>query len=132
VADAGIPRDIKDFLGKYITSIEQFEILLLLFRQANKALSVDEVASELGAARPAVEKSLEELQRHGMIQLVDHRLGRYQYVHENDQLTQMVQRLSQLYSTRRVTILNLIFSRHLDRIRAFADSFKLTKKDTDG
>jgi hypothetical protein len=129
VADAGIPRDIKDFLGKYIDSIEQFEILLLLFRQTNKDWAVDAVVSELGAARPVVEKSLDDLVQYG---LVTQQHGLYRIMLNNNQQMRLLERLSQFYTDRRVTILNLIFSRHLDRIRAFADSFKMTPKDTDG
>lgn len=129
MADAGIPRDIKDFLWKYITSIEQFEILLLLFRQANKAWSVDAVVSELGAARPVVEKSLEDLVQYG---LVAQQQGSHRIILNNDQQARLLERLNQFYTDRRVTVINLIFTRHLDRIRAFADSFKLTPKDTDG
>lgn len=128
MTDAGIPRDIKDFLWKYITSIEQFEILLLLFRQA-KAWPVDAVVCELGAARPVVEKCLDDLVQDG---LVAQQQGFYQIILNNNQQANLLERLSQFYTDRRVTVINLIFTRHLDRIRAFADSFKLTPKDTDG
>lgn len=129
MTDAGIPRDIKDFLWKYITSIEQFEILLLLFRQASRAWPVDAVVSELGAARPVVEKGLDDLVLYG---LVAQQQGFYRIILSDNQQANLLERLSQFYTDRRVTVINLIFTRHLDRIRAFADSFKLTPKDTDG
>jgi hypothetical protein len=131
VAEAGIPRDIRDFLGQYISSIEQLEILLFLYRHPGRVCDVAAIAQHLGLTEPVAAKGLDELKRSGLIQAVGEP-SQYQAVLDKDAQMQLVQRLGQVYSERRVTIINLIFSRHLDRIRAFADSFKLTKRDPDG
>lgn len=131
MAEAGIPRDIRDFLGQYISSIEQLEILLFLYRHPGRVCDAAAVAQHLGLTETVAAKGLDELKRSGLIQAVGDS-SQYQAVLDKDAQMQLVQRLAQVYSERRVTIINLIFSRHLDRIRAFADSFKLTKKDPDG
>lgn len=132
MADAGIPKDIRDFLGQHISTIEQLEILLFLYRQPGKACSGDTVAQQLGLAHPLVARCLDDLKKSGQVCLVAPQQGLYQACSDNEPQLQFMHRLAQIYSERRVTIINLIFSRHLDRIRAFADSFKLTKRDPDG
>lgn len=132
VADAGISRDLRDFLGQYISSIEQLEILLFLFRHPGRACDAVVVAQQLGLAESIADKGLEALYRQGLLQMDCQQPSLYHANLDNEDLTQRVLRLGQVYSERRVTIINMIFSRHLDRIRAFADSFKLTKKDPDG
>lgn len=127
MSNAGIPREVKDFLSKNITSIEQLEILLLVFRNTAKTWQLAEIAQTLGIQLDATENCLQKLSERGLVQK-QASLMQYQAT-ANDELYRRITDVAKTYSERRITMINFIFSRHLDRIRAFADSFKLKKDE---
>jgi predicted ArsR family transcriptional regulator len=127
VSNAGIPREVKDFLSKNITSIEQLEILLLVFRNTAKTWQLGEIAQPLGIQTDAAENCLQTLVERGLVQ--KHASVKQYQATVSEELYRRVATVAKTYSERRITMINFIFSRHLDRIRAFADSFKLKKDE---
>jgi hypothetical protein len=55
----------------------------------------------------------------------------YRYAPRTDDLGQAVAQLAREYPVYRVSIVNLIFSKPIDKIRTFADAFRFTKDETD-
>lgn len=127
MSNAGIPREVKDFLSKNITSIEQLEILLLVFRNTAKTWQLAEIAQTLGIQADATENCLQMLSERGLVQ--KHASAMQYQATADDELYRRIVAVAKTYSERRITMINFIFSRHLDRIRAFADSFKLKKDE---
>lgn len=127
MSNAGIPREVKDFLSKNITSIEQLEILLLVFRNTAKNWRQEEIAQTLGIQMDATENCLRMLSERGLVD--KHASTMHYQASANEELHRQIATVAKSYSERRITMINFIFSRHLDRIRAFADSFKLKKDE---
>ncbi len=111
------------FLLQHIDSLEQLEVLLLL-RRLGKAASAPQVAAELRIQPDSTRGRLENLSSRGLLE-VDVGNSHYRYAPRTPELDQAVSGLATAYAERRVTVINLIATKHLERIRTFADAFKL-------
>lgn len=121
-----IPAHVHRFILDHIVSVEQLEILLLLRGRRDRDWNAEEVARELRTAALSAANRLADLERRGLLT----REGeRYRFDPAAPALEEAVEGLSHVYPERRVTVIDLIFSKPNDVIRTFADAFKL-RKDT--
>jgi hypothetical protein len=125
VSAPGISDDVKALVLEHIESIEQLEVLLLLFRQPHHDYDADEVCRELRISTQVAIERLRDLHARGLIERNDrgYRFG------ADPERNRRVFGLSQTYLERRVQVLNLIFSRPTEKLRSFANAFRLRKDD---
>jgi hypothetical protein len=57
--------------------------------------------------------------------------AQFRYEPRTDELSQTINELAMAYHNRRVTVIGLIFSKPLDKIRSFADAFRFRKDRPD-
>ena len=120
-------------IAEHIDSVEQLEILLLLHKDSARAWSAEAVARELRVSPISAGDRLKELMRAGILVRVEG-VGsgaEYRYAPDSPKLAEAVNGLASAYTERRVTVINLIFSKPVDKIRTFADAFRLRKDDDD-
>jgi hypothetical protein len=111
--------------------VVQLEILLLLFGQRERAWSSDDIARELRVDAAWVDSQLGNLCTNGVVTCTTTKPLTYQYQPKSPELDQAVVGLAQAYADRRVTVISMIFSKPIDKLRSFADAFKI-RKDKDG
>ncbi len=123
-----IRQDVRQLLVEHIHSVEQLEILLLLYRQKAREWSAEEVARELRIHPGSTAGRLQDLQARGFLSSRGEPTRRYLYqsVPGTDQA---VDGLAVAYTEWRVKILELIFSKPIQNILVFADAFKLRDED---
>lgn len=129
MAGGDIPEEVRDLLTRCISSVEALEVLLLLQRTAERWWTPDAVAAELRTSRASAARRLEEFGKAGFL---DVRLGEdvnYRYAPSSEGTARAVSLLADTYRERRVSVINLIFSKPLDHVRDFADAFRLRKED---
>ncbi len=126
---AGLPEAVCRLIAEHIDSVEQLEVLLLLWRHPSRGWAPEAVARELRIEPASADKRLEDLERGGFLQCRDRACREYQYAPEPPERDGLVRGLAEGYAERRVTVINLIFSKPVDRIRTFADAFRLRKDD---
>jgi hypothetical protein len=119
-----LPANVRQFISEHIRSIAQLELLLMLRRKREKAWSVEEAAKELYTAATMTEPLLESLRAIGLATLSN---GTYSYVPRSAELEQVVTDLDRLYQERRVTVINLIYSAPVEKLKNFADAFRIRK-----
>jgi hypothetical protein len=127
-----IPDTVQRFIAKYIRSLDELEILLLLRQNPQKEWGAPAIAGALQLDRAIVEARLEALEASGLVagrQVAAERLYRYdlcsgEHVHA---LTE----LAKWYSTHRVKVIALIFAQPQDKIQTFADAFRFRKEEED-
>ncbi len=127
-----LPEDVRRFIVDHIDSVEQLEILLLLHQHRDRAWNAESVARELRISPMSAGDRLEDL-RHS--ELLTRKSGtelEYRYAPASPKLDATVGGLITAYAERRVTVINLIFSKPVDKIRTFADAFRLRKDDDNG
>ena len=112
--------------------MEQLEILLLLHQHPGRAWTAETVARELRISALSAGDRLEDLTRAAILSRVEGGTAEYGYAPASPKLEEAVSGLATAYAERRVTVINLIFSKPVDKIRTFADAFRLRKDDDNG
>ena len=118
----GIPRHVERLINRYIVSVEQLEILLLLRRHPDRHWSAEEVARELATSADSANLRLRDLKDGGFLKAED---GKFKYEPASSDLRKATDDLADTYAKRRVTVIGLIFATPPDAIRSFSDAFKL-------
>jgi hypothetical protein len=129
--NSGLPEEVRRFIVDHIDSVEQLEILLLLHGQRARTWTAESVARELRIAPISAGERLEEFVRGSVLSRADGTPVEYRYAPGSSKLDTAVDGLARAYSERRVTVINFIFSKPVDKIRTFADAFRLRKEDDD-
>jgi hypothetical protein len=122
-----LPEDVRQFLLRYIDSVEQLEVLLLLRGSPTTSWSPESVAQALYSNPTSVAYRLAMLQRHELIAAAEPPSSyRYQ---PSPAMQQAVSRVADMYKERRVAVITFIASKPMANVRAFSDAFRLRKRD---
>ena len=122
----GLPEDVHSFLHQNIESVEQLEVLLLLWRAPERGWTSDEVATAVYSHPSSVVRRLAMLLGQGLLR--EREPGCYQYAPRTAELHATVSRLDHLYRERRVAVITLIASKPIENVRAFSDAFRIRRK----
>lgn len=121
------------FIRRYIHSVEQLEILLLLQSRRDRAWSVESIDAHIRSNLDSVARHLADMAGQGLVQGSGSREARlYQYGPESSELNARIEELAELYRERRVSVVELIFAEPPSPIQGFADAFRIRKEDNDG
>lgn len=129
MTDANLPPRVQRFLLAHIDSVEKLEVLLLLRGQSSRAWTGAAVAQELRIAEESARHRLDDLCARGLLSCEG---DAFRYAPGGGGDAQAVDELATTYSLRRVSVISFIFSQPMDRIRSFADAFRLKKGPSDG
>lgn len=125
----GLPDDVHLFLYQNIESVEQLEVLLLLWRAPERGWTSDEVATAVYSHPSSVVRRLAMLLGQGLLR--EREPGCYQYAPRTAELHDTVSRLDHMYRERRVAVITLIASKPIENVRAFSDAFRIRRKKED-
>ncbi len=124
------PEEVKQFIFAYIDSVEQLEVLFLLYRDPDDKWTPERMSAELRSSPSSIEGRLKALEAHGLIKRSSEASLDYFYQGSRPETDLLLSQLQSLYQSRRHKILELIFS-PLKRARDFADAFRLSKSNSD-
>ena len=121
-----LSQNVITFLDRNIDSAEQLEILLLLKRNPEKEWTAEEVSTELLTSVSSVGSRLADLHSRGVLSKQT-RLNKpcYKYRPQTPDLNRTITDVEKAYAKYRVRIISMIYSKPIDRIRTFADAFKV-------
>ncbi len=125
----GLPEDVHRFLHQNIDSVEQLEVLLLLWRSPQRGWTSDDVATAVYSHPSSVVRRLAMLLGQGLLR--EQEPGCYQYAPRTADLHDTVTRLEHMYRERRVAVITLIASKPIENVRAFSDAFRIRRKKED-
>jgi hypothetical protein len=121
---------VQQFIARYITSVDQIEILLLLKQDPSREWTAESVARKLFTQAEPTGQRLVELALQGLLsEKTISSLRSYRYEPRTVELDRAVNQLAAEYPKYRVTVINLIFSKPIDKIRTFADAFRLRQDE---
>ena len=125
-----LPPDVANSVDLLADSLEALHVLLLLQRWPDRAWTATEVAVDLGISVPSAQRELAALRSRGLA-IVDPADGAaFRFDVSNDEtLAEHVRRIADAYGTRRIALINHVATGALQRIRALADAFRVTKTD---
>jgi hypothetical protein len=132
VAESDISPAIHDFVVEHIDSVLQLEVLLLLYAHRARSYTVNDIVQELRIDANWLAGELSRLCAAGILTCSSNNPPMYQYQPARKELDDAVTGLADTYAQRRVSVVSLIFNKPIDRLKSFADAFRLRKDKTDG
>lgn len=129
-----LAESLKDFIILNIDSVGQIEVLRLLVLHPDRPWTGAEVAQELRSNDTSATKHLNDLCGKGLISLEMHASGKQAYVFRPhvDKRTALAAELVRVYATYHLRIIHLVYNKPIERLRGFADAFKIRKEPSDG
>lgn len=128
MAEAGIPRDVQQFVAETIDRAEQLDILLLLYRSPERAFTAEEVSQAVFTVPTSATMRLEGLVARGLLSSSGEANPAYRYSPDSERTATRMDQLAAAYMRDRVGIIKLIFSTPPDPLETFANAFKLKGK----
>jgi hypothetical protein len=123
VADSDLSQEIQSFINTHIRSVGDLEVIFLLANDPKRMWSGEEVSRELRTNANYAQTQLKDLARIGVLECVDGKFA----CRQDPQLLDLLYRLRDDYTLRRYTVINFIYDQPLEKIRGFADAFRLKK-----
>ena len=120
-----ISQPLKKFVKEKIHSVFSLEVLLLFHRNQSRSFTAPEVAIELGIEMDVAQQQLSELMSLDLLSTANDAISKYRYAPADKELASIVDQLAVAYAKQRIPILSLILAEHPDRIRGFAEAFRI-------
>jgi len=121
-----IPAELRAFIAEHIHSVAKLEALLLLYENPQRSWTAADAARAIYIAETPTAALLAEMHASGILSASDSP-PRFRYEPKTPELAQQVQDLARFYAERRVTVITLIHSAPVDKLRTFADAFRFTQ-----
>ena len=125
--DPGISTEVRALIVDRIDSVVQLELLLLLQATPGRAWTAADVAQQLRIEPSWAAGQLAELVSRGLATPAGDAPDAFRYAPAPAALDATVVQLARDYAERRVTVITLIFSKPVDKLRTFADAFRFRK-----
>ena len=120
------PREVRNFLFRYVDSVELVRVLLLLHDSPERKWSVDQISAELRSSPVAIRKRLDDLYERKVL-----RKGpdseTHGYEPQNLEIRRSVSELSKYEKRYPYRVIDLIYARGEDAVREFANAFTFKK-----
>ncbi len=126
VMNHDFPADIKQFIADHIDTVAQLELLLLLRSDPAKEWTPQEAGSALYSAAEVIALQMADLQMKRLL-AAGPREQTFLYRPATPELASLVDELANLYRERRVAVITAVYTKPVDKIRSFADAFRLRK-----
>jgi hypothetical protein len=124
-----IPEEIKEFVSRHVDSVAHLEGLILLRNNHKTVWSVEALAKRLYIDERQTTEIVHRLYSDGFLIMKSTKPLQYQYQPSSQELSNMVDRVADIYVKYLVPVTNLIHSKPVSRVQEFADAFKLTKEE---
>ncbi len=119
--------EVRAFIVNVVRSLWALELLLLLHRHPSRLWSIEALTAELRASTSVVTDLLAAFDRAGLVgREAD---GAIAYRPATEDLSAIVDAIAAAYATTPIAVSREIFAASDDRIRSFADAFRVKKKD---
>lgn len=122
------PDDVRQFIADYIHSVAELEVLLLLKGSGERSWSAEELSKSLYTSGEMAGTQLADLSARGLLRSEGDAPPSYRYAPQTKELEHLVSQLDDIYQQRRVSVITLIYSKPVDKVRTFADAFRLRKE----
>lgn len=120
------PENVERFIRDHIDSVELIEVLLLLKRNPGREWTAQQVSERLYTSPRSAANRLDALRASRLVSVREDGSQAYHRFQPADgALLRTVDDLEKVYGERRTTVINMVFSRPDEKIRTFADAFRI-------
>lgn len=117
--------DLKAFITKYIKSVAMLDVLFLFSENPEMAWSITEISSELRTNFRSATDNVSHFLSAGLI--VKTSDDRFIYAPNSEEVRDIIQKLSNEFKEKPVTIITYIYQRSDESLQALSDAFKVKK-----
>jgi hypothetical protein len=123
-AASDLTEAVKSAVSRLARTLDELEVLLLLYRGRRQAWTAEQVAHALGMTEKTAVERLAAMEERGLARVAE---GGISYLdgsaHDAD-----VALIAETYRTRRLTLVNYVAAGALDRLQSFAEGFRFRRK----
>ena len=128
MTDPDFPDELRSFIQEAIPSVDAAELLVLLALHSDQHYSVKAAVESMRPTTVSEATARGYLQHFLARSLVAQRGAEsYQYAPAAPELDALVRALARVYNERPVTLVRVIYAPKDEKIRSFADAFRLKK-----
>lgn len=120
-----LPEAVRTLLRRHVASVLELDVLLAM-RSREGPAAPGQLARELRLNETACAAALEKFTADGLFSRDD---GAYSFGPRDDAVRRAVDALAEAYAQRRVSVIRFIFQRPSEGVSAFADAFKLRRRE---
>jgi hypothetical protein len=124
-----LKEELKGFIRQYITSLEELEVLLIMFKEPERFWTAEEIFAITQSNVVSIGRRLKYLSESGFLKESDGPRPKYQFCPNSPELAQRIAELKDAYAISKYKIFDAIFSVPRGQAKLFADSFKLKRKE---
>lgn len=124
LTNSRLPIDVKKLLTDHIDSVNQLEVLLAFFNNPSRTWNAVSLSLELRSHETIVKIQIHKLCNGGFVKEVQPNEFIYS---PGDELNLKVELLNQTYKEMSVAVIAFIYEKPTDKLKGFADAFKLKK-----
>ncbi len=124
MTDGGLDPGLAQFIRRAIPSVWALEVLLLVRIDPGRTWTVAQLTAELRSSSAAMIDAVAGLARSGLLQTED---GLISYRAATRELDGQVRQLAEAYARTPIAIIKTVLSGPDDKLRIFADAFKLKR-----
>ena len=124
---ASIPVEVDRFLLKYITSLEQLEVLLLVSALPDREWSAEDVYRVVMTTPPLVSQRLEEFVQAGFLICRSAEPVLYRYAPRTEELAHQLATVGAFYKVSRHKVVEFIYSQKQEPLAEFSEAFRLKR-----
>jgi hypothetical protein len=121
--------EIKQFIDQHIESLAQLEVLLLMRDAPQRLWNSDEISKSLYSPVYIAAPLLADFAKRGFLRVEPSTEMHYGYHVAHEELDRQIAEVASAYQQRRVAVITLIYSKPLNKVKTFADSFRLRKEN---
>jgi hypothetical protein len=122
-----LPPAVRQFLARYIRSVEQLEVLLLMHDQPHRAWSAADVYGVIRSSEASIATRLDAFAGEGFLAVEKGPPQTYRFAPQSTDLSSAVSETATAYKTWRIRVVEAIFAPPSDPVQSFADAFRLRK-----
>jgi hypothetical protein len=122
-----IPKDIRDFVARFLPSVEHLEAFIALQRNATKSWSAQDLSAELRIPESIAADLLEWLASDNFLDVKISNEILYRFNPATAALQASAELCAHFYLRERIAMINLVMAATLGPMHDFAEAFRLKK-----
>ena len=127
-----VPDDVRAFIGKYIGSVQQLEVLLCICKEQQREWTAEEISRKLRINTTSVSNRMLNLWTKRLLDVKEEPVRTFRYRPQEKKRDETIRKLAEIYEKNQMAILELIYSKTENDLRSFSDAFRLKKDEENG
>jgi hypothetical protein len=132
VAPLRVPKDIREFVTRFLPSVEHLETFIALQGNTTKSWSPTDIAAELRIHESTAADVLEQLASDNFLDVKISNEILYRFNPATAALDEAASRCAEFYVRERIAMINVVTAAPLTPLREFAEAFRIKKRRNDG